>query len=240
MSAGSRTSYTSLAEFEKKDLTYKRRIRVLRFITRFLSLILNATLIGILSYALAKYFLTKNKIIPGNLHPWITPATLWPSFMLLGIAAVTFFMNLITLCSYVCGIGTANKTYSCTSYVVYAMTGLHVIVWAFAIGAFKMGKTESSLWGFSCSPKSDVLQPLVHSYLSYGKLCTMQNGAWGISILEGVTYFITFLVVIMTFRRQSTKKKMVKVRESIALESGYNQQGYAQESGTMYNTPTAR
>lgn len=65
------------------------------------------------------------------------------------------------------------------------MTGLHVIVWAFAIGAFKMGKTDSSIWGFSCSPKSDVLQPLVHSYLDYGKLCTMQvSSPIPINILE--------------------------------------------------------
>jgi hypothetical protein len=67
-----------------------------------------------------------------------------------------------------------------------------------------------------------------------------QNGAWGASILQGITYFITFIVMIMTFRRQSTKKKMTKVRESIAMESGYNQQGYAQESGTVYNAPTGR
>jgi hypothetical protein len=96
-------------------------------------------MIGTLSYALVKYFLTKNKIIQGNVHPWITPATLWPSFMLLGISAVTVFMNLITLCSYVCGISTANKTYSCTSYVVYAMAGLRVIVWAFAIRRIQNG-----------------------------------------------------------------------------------------------------
>jgi len=240
MSAVSRTSYASLAEFEKKDLKYKKRIRILRFISRFLSLILNAGMIGILSYALAKYYLTKNKIIQGNVHPWITPATLWPSFMLLGISAVTFLMNLITLCSYICGINPANKTYSCTSYVVYAMTGLHVVVWGFAIGAFRMGRTESSLWGFSCSDRADALQPLVQSYLNYGKLCTMQNGAWGVSILEGVTYFLTFVVTIMTFRRASTKKKMAKVRESLAMESGYNQQGFTQESGTVYNATAGK
>jgi hypothetical protein len=148
-------------------------------------MILNAVMIGILSYALAKYYLTKNKIIQGNIHPWITPATLWPSFMLLGISVVTFLMNLITLCSYVCGISTANRTYSFTSYVVYAMTGLHVVVWGFAIGAFRMGRTESSLWGFSCSDRADALQPLVQSYLNYGKLCTMQ-----VNSLNPIIFFL--------------------------------------------------
>lgn len=240
MSAVSRQSFASLAEFEKKDLAYKKRIRILRFISRLLSLILNAVMMGVLSYALAKYYLTKDKIIQGNVHPWITPTTLWPTFMLLAISVVTFFMNFITICAYICGISTANKTYSCTSYVVYAMTGLHVVAWGFAIGAFRMGRTESSLWGFSCSDKADALQPLVHSFLDYGKLCTAQNGAWGISILEGVTYFVTFVVTLMSFRRASTKKKMAKVRENLAMEPGYNQQSYSQESGTAYNAPAGR
>lgn len=157
---------------------YKKRIRLLRFVSRLLSLVLNAGMIGILSYTLVKYFLTKDKIIAGNVHPWITPATLWPTFMLLGIAVVTFFMNLITICSYACGVDTANKTYSCTKYVVYAMTGVHVVVWALAIGAFKTAKTESSLWGFACSDKADQIQEQVQSYLQFGKLCTMQVSSY--------------------------------------------------------------
>jgi hypothetical protein len=130
---------------------------------------------GILCYALAKYYLTKDKVISGNGgHPWITPANLWPSFMLLGITTVTFFMNLITVCSYICGISAANKTSSFTSIVIYVMTGLHVVVWGLAIGAYKMARTTSSLWGFSCSDNADAIQEEVKSYLSYGKLCTMQ------------------------------------------------------------------
>jgi hypothetical protein len=191
-------------------------------------------MIGIESYALAKYYLTKNKIIAGNVHPWATPATLWPTFMLLGISVVTFFGNLITLCSYICGISTANKTYSCTSYVVYAMTVAHVVLWAIAIGAFKMGQTPSSLWGYSCSDEADKIQEEVHSYLDFGRLCTAQNNAWGLSILQGVAYLITFIITIMMVRRASTKKKMSKVKESLAMESGYSQAGYGQESGTVY------
>jgi hypothetical protein len=38
----------------------------------------------------------------------------------------------------------------------------------------------------------------------------------------------------MMFRRSSTKKKIAKVRQSLAMESGYNQGGYGQESGTVY------
>jgi len=223
-----------LSGFEKKDLAYKKRIRILRFVTRSLSLVINAGMIGILSFTLARYFLTKNKIIAGNVHPWVTPATLWPTFMLLGIAVVTFFMNLINVCAYMCGVDAANKAYSCTKYVTYALTAAHVVAWAVAIGLFKMAQTESSLWGYTCSSKADQIQAQVQSYLDFGKLCTMQNGAWYMSILEGITYFLTFIVTIMMIRRASTKKKMSRARESFAMETGYNHGGVGQESGTTY------
>jgi hypothetical protein len=153
---------------------YKKRIRILRFVTRVLSLILNAGMIGIMCYALAKYFLTKNKVIAGNVHPWITPATLWPTFMLLAISVVTFLLSLITVCAYMCGVDAANKTYSVTNYIRYAMMVVRVVAWAVAIGAFKMGSGESSLWGYSCSDKADQIHAQVQSFLNFGKLCTMQ------------------------------------------------------------------
>jgi len=131
-------------------------------------------MIGILSYTLAVYFLTKNKIIGGGAHPWVTPATLWPTFMLLGIAVVTFFMNLVTVCAYMCGVDAANKAYSCTKYVVYTMTGIHVLAWAVAIGLYQMAKTERSLWGYACSKEADKIQAQVQSFMSFGRLCTMQ------------------------------------------------------------------
>ena len=131
-------------------------------------------MIGIMCYALAKYFLTKDKVIAGNVHPWITPTTLWPTFMLLAISVITFFLSLITVCAYMCGVDAANKAYSCTNYFRYAMMVVRVVAWGVAIGAFKMGKTESSLWGYSCSDKADQIQAQVHSFVNFGTLCTMQ------------------------------------------------------------------
>ncbi len=131
-------------------------------------------MIGILCYALTKYFITKDKVIAGNAHPWITPATLWPTFMLLAISVVTFLLSLITVCAYVCGVDAANKTYSVTNYIRYGMMGVRVVAWAVAIGAFRMGSGEKSLWGYSCSHQADQIQVQVQSYLNFGTLCTMQ------------------------------------------------------------------
>lgn len=138
-------------------------------------MILNAFMIGILSFAIAKYYLTRNKVIAGDVHPWVTPATLWPTFMLLGIAAVTFCMNVVTLCAYACGVEAANKSQTATTVVGIILLGVHVVSWAVAVGLYKMAHgTGKDLWGYTCSSRADELQAQVQSFVNFGKLCTLQ------------------------------------------------------------------
>ncbi|KAL5330711.1 hypothetical protein ACEPPN_000230 [Leptodophora sp. 'Broadleaf-Isolate-01'] len=232
-SASSRQSgFASLPDLEKKDQKYKRIIRVLRLTSRLVSLILNAFMIGILSFALAKYYLTRNNVIAGNQKAWVTPATLWPTFMLLGIAAITFFMNLVTLCSYACGVGAANKSSTATTVVGIILLAVHVISWAVAAGLYKMAETGNDLWGYTCSARADEIQAQVKSFVSFGKLCNLQGGAWYASILQAIAYLLAFIITFLALKRISHKKKMQKVRDSMAMEQGYNQNA---EVGNSYN-----
>ena len=153
---------------------YKRRIRVLRFVSRLASLFLNAYIMGSEGFALTKYLLTKDHMIAGNVHPWATPTTLWPTIMLLAISTMTFIMNLITLCTYICGVGAANKTSNVFSVIGYVFLGAHVVVWAVAMGLFKMASTGKDLWGYSCGSEADTIQEQVQSFLDFGRLCTLQ------------------------------------------------------------------
>ncbi|KAF4624490.1 hypothetical protein G7Y89_g13682 [Cudoniella acicularis] len=223
-----------LSEFEKKDLAYKKRIRILRFISRLVSLILNALVMGTLSYALAKYFLTRNHVLPGGTNPWITPTTLWPSLMLLGIATVTFILNAITLFAYCCGgVQSANKASTVTSVAGYIFLAAHLVAWVVAAGLYRYGRTGNDLWGYSCSDKADAVQEQVQSFLDFGKLCTMQQGTWFISIIEAGVYLLTLIVTIFMVRRASTKKKLGKIRESLSMQTEY---AHTVEMGSMHNT----
>jgi len=139
---------------------------------------------GTLSYALAKYYLTRNHVIEGNAHPWVTPTTIWPTVMLLAIATVTFFMNLITLLSYCCGVGAANKASSVTSILGYIFLFLHFAAWAVAAGLYRMARDGKDLWGYSCSDASDQIQDQVKSFLNFGELCTMQVSHLAVPILD--------------------------------------------------------
>ncbi|KAH7333211.1 hypothetical protein BKA65DRAFT_538908 [Rhexocercosporidium sp. MPI-PUGE-AT-0058] len=223
-SASSRQSdFASLPDLEKKDQTYKRIIRVLRLISRLVSLILNAFMIGILSFALTKYYLTRNNVIAGNQKAWVTPTTLWPTFMLLGIAAITFFMNLVTLCSYTCGVGAANKSSTATTCVEIILLAVHVVSWAVAAGLYRMAETGTDLWGYTCSSRADEIESQVKAYVSFGKLCNLQTGAWYASILQAIAYLLTFIITLLALKRIFHKKKMQKVRDGMAMELGHNQ-----------------
>ncbi|KAG9230224.1 hypothetical protein BJ875DRAFT_162689 [Amylocarpus encephaloides] len=212
-----------LSEFEKKDMAYKKRIRVLRFATRFLSLILNIAIISTMSFALYKYFTTKNGYYEGR-PTWGSNTILWPSIMLLAIAVVTFSLNLATLISYCrSGVKAANKVSNVASYIGYAFLGIHFLVWAGVASAYRAARSPQDLWGYSCSARADAIQEQVKSFLDFGKLCTMQQGSWFISIVEAIVYFLTFVVTIFMLRRASHKKKIGKMRESLNMETGYMQ-----------------
>ncbi|TVY59565.1 hypothetical protein LSUE1_G009726 [Lachnellula suecica] len=218
------SGFSTVAGFEKKDTAYKKRIRILRFFSRAFSLILNGVMMGTMSFSLAKYYLTRNHLIASNQHPWITPTKVWPSFMLLGIATVTFFMNLITLLAYCCGVNAANRVNSVTGVLGYIFLFAHFAAWIVAAGLYRMARDGKDLWGYSCSDASDQVQGQVQSFLNFGELCTMQQGTWYISIIEAIAYLLTFVVTLLVFRRVSHKKKMAKIRESsLSYETGYEQ-----------------
>jgi len=222
----------SIPDLERKDQGYKRVVRVLRFISRIVSLILNAVTIGILSWSLEQWYTTHNRIIDGGAHPWGTTTKLWPTYMLLGIAATTFLMNIITLGSYICGVQAANKSATATTVVSTILLAVHVVAWAVATGLFKMANTGNDLWGYSCSPTADEIQIQVQSYLDFNKLCNFQGGAWYASIIQSITYGLTFSIMFVGWKRLSHQKKMRKVRESMATEAGFNQN---LEMGDVYS-----
>ncbi|CZR58634.1 uncharacterized protein PAC_08526 [Phialocephala subalpina] len=225
-SAGSRHSgfAPSLSDLEKKDSKYKKLIRVLRFLTRLFSLLLNALMIAVLTWALYKYYTTRFHPISSSnsASAWVNPATLWPTFVLLGIAVATFFMNLFTLIAYCCSIRAANTVNTCSTVISYIFLGVHVLLWAIAAGAFKMGSNGKDLWGYTCSSQADKLAEEVKSFLNFGKLCQYQTGAWYISIIEAIIYLLTFIITILMLRRSASKKKLGRMRESMNMEAGYD------------------
>jgi hypothetical protein len=58
----------------------------------------------------------------------------------------------------------------------------------------------------------------------------MQQGTWYVTIFEAVVYLLSFVSLVMMTRRASHKKKINRIRESMAMETGY-----AHNQGQGYN-----
>jgi len=212
---------------QKKDQTYKRVIRVLRFITRSISFILSGLVLASLTYALVQYYLTRGRKISGDASPWPQHPTLWSTYMLLAIAGVTFIMHFVVVCTYLCGVGAANKTNKITSYIGYALLAVRVVAWAAAAGLYKKANTGNDLWGYTCSDKADAIQDEVKSYLNYNTLCVTQTGAFYSSIIEVVLYFLDLVIIIAVLRRRQFKRKIAVANETYSMYQPEGRKGYA-------------
>jgi hypothetical protein len=154
----------------------KRQIRVIRFFSRFLSAGLSAFMTGSMAYSLQSYLHTRDIPVYGFSSIWAQPTVLWPTIMLLTVSFTSFVINFSIVCSYCCssGVKTANNIDKHgTRFAILALV-VEVIVWAVTTGLYRMANTGHDLWGWSCGPTSDEIQPLVQSFLDFGKLCTVQ------------------------------------------------------------------
>jgi len=223
----------ALEELEKQDLVYKQRIRYIRLLSRILSTILAAYILGSLSFSLSRYVLTKDRIIPESNPPrtaWPDPTVLWPTFMLIALAAFTLFMNFIGLVAYCCGFGAARKTHKVTGKLIHIELAVKLVAWGVAMGLFKMAtEDQTDLWGYTCGPASDAIQDQVSSFMDFGQLCTIQQGSWYTMIAETALYALVLITLLLSLLRRRHKKVMTRERE---LAKTY-ESGGAQESGIM-------
>ncbi|MCJ1287699.1 hypothetical protein MMC26_007051 [Xylographa opegraphella] len=204
----------------EEDLIIKRRVRVLRFVSRLTSTALSAYMVGSMAFALSMYFTTRDRTISGGGHPWAPDTVLWPSYMVLAIATVTMLMNLITMCFYCCGVDAANKSSRIMGYLGYLVVAVHVVVWAVTAGLFKMANVGNDLWGFSCGPNADAIQDQVQSFLNFNNLCMIQTGTWVVTIIETISYLLLITIYIYAARRALRKRQLKKFNQQ-TLSQGF-------------------
>jgi len=199
---------------QMKDEKLKRQIRIFRFVSRIISTILSAFVVGSMTFSLQRFLSTRHVHVYGYGSIWAEPTSLWPTLMLLVIAVITFGINFSVLCSYCFGgIKAANTVSNYGGRFIYVMLAAEVIVWAITTGLYKMGNTGNDLWGWSCGSTSDEIQPLVQSFLDFGQLCMVQTGTFATTIIETVLYVLTFVTYLVVARRRMHKKKMKKELE---------------------------
>ncbi|MCJ1243596.1 hypothetical protein MMC30_000793 [Trapelia coarctata] len=209
-------------QMQHTDLKLKRHIRIFRFISRILSAVLSAAMLGAMIYALQQYFTTRDQTVPGRGgHPWAPNTILWPTYMLLAISGISLVMNAITLFFYCYGVEAANRVSNSMTYLGYAVIAVHVVVWAIAMGLFKMANDGSDLWGFSCSENADAISHQVQGFLNFDNLCMVQTGTWFLTIVQTITYIVLFFTYLAIGWRIMHKRKLQRMEERIISSQVY-------------------
>ena len=144
--------YSSGAELERlstQDETLKRRVRLLRLISRILSVIISGATVAPLAYTLIKFFQTRNQIITVDGEQrtaWASGTQAWYSYLYFGISSVTFILNSAILISYCFGgVKRANKASTYSSVWSGVIMVFHIVIWVISVAIYRYGKV-GFLW----------------------------------------------------------------------------------------------
>ena len=203
------------------------------FIYRLASTILSAFVLGTLAYSLAQYLKTKNLTIANGSNVWPSNLVLWPTYLLLSVAFVTFVTNGLLLfipcmhrhkshndhvdpsdrAAVKASRKHTDRLLSASQYVAIA---LYFIAWAISSGLFQFANTGGDLWGCTCSTTADGIQPQVQSFLNFGRLCTVQGASWYATIAHAAVWALagaTYIVAVWRWRRRRTLRKLEEQHE---------------------------
>ena len=175
-------SERELDDMHRDDQQLKRKIRLIKIVIRLVTLAL--ALYTTYSQAATLYNFTRTKGIrrettgaDGSYDtrgPWAKQTYIWPTIVLLTTSALTVIVSFITVISYFWGVKAANKvnTRGGTPATV-AEVCAHLAVWIATAVAYRIGRTTSDLWGWSCSPKANEIQA-VFPEVNFQFFCSTQ------------------------------------------------------------------
>ena len=206
------------------DSQRKRRIRILKLLTRLMTL--GLAIYGVASQALTlEKYLTTRGIIRNNRDPWAKDTYIWPTILLLSTSALTVLVSVATIASYCfSGVKGANTISSRAGVPTTVTENLaHLAVWITTAVGYKLGKTGSDLWGWTCDPKADAIQDIFPE-VNFSFLCGVQTGSWVVSLAQVALVAITVFVWVYAWRREKRRKQ---VRRSMGVGNGLGLGEYA-------------
>ncbi|MCJ1353613.1 MAG: hypothetical protein MMC33_003600 [Icmadophila ericetorum] len=191
-----------------KDSNLKRNIRIFRVIARTLSLLLASFTTYAQSQTLHKYLSTRSTYIDSR-TAWADDTTIWPTIVLLATSGLTLFISAGIMVGYCWSVGHANAVSNTVGTAGTVLEiGAHLIVWIGTAAAYKIGKTGSDLWGWSCSDKADSIQAEFKALVDFNHFCNIQTGSWFASIAQAGLAIVVAAVYILAWRRQKHKQRL--------------------------------
>lgn len=196
---------SQLQNLEARDQTLKRRLRIIKFASRVLAMILSGVTIAPLAATVIKFLQTRNVyyIVDGvQRTAWANGTVTWYTYMYLGVSVVSFLVNTAIVIAYWRGVKAANRTASVTGWWSHFLIAAHIVIWIVSAAIYRYGKEPvdgkfKDLWGWTCSPAAKALQDVLVG-VNFDQYCTIQ-----VSTLQRVLFKI--LLTLSTSLRLFTQ-----------------------------------
>lgn len=196
----------------------KSQLRKAKFILRLMALILAIYMIATMSLTLHKFFTTRNVLrdVPDPTSPtgltrrgpWAKNSQTWPTTVLLCTSAVSFVVTVVVMASYIRGVRAANTAHEYGTYVGIALIGTQMGMWIAVAAAYRVGKTSTDLWGWTCDERAMKIQGPFENVINFRRYCNIQSSSWATSVLQAIFMVMYVAVYAWGYRRLRHQRKM--------------------------------
>ena len=130
-----------------------------------------------MTHNLVVYYSTINAVAQGQ-RLWPTNPKLWPTYVMLGVAALSSILATIVLLAYLWGTKAANRWNTVRFGLSMATIGFLIVMWAIAAGGMQStsdfdGTGSQSLWSATCDA-SDQTHELFGHTVDFSRFCLEQ------------------------------------------------------------------
>ncbi|KAK5685980.1 hypothetical protein LTS10_002093 [Elasticomyces elasticus] len=192
---------------EARDHRLKKEIRILRLVSRIIATILAGVTLAPLVMTLIKFLQTRNTLytVDGQQRTaWAANTQTWYMYLYLGVAAMSFAVNMLVLMSYCCGVKAANATANATGWWEHLLTAIHLLGWIASVAIYRYG-----LWGWTCSPAAEKIQSVITD-VNFSKYCTLQTSSFYTGAVNVVTTLISVSIYLLLVYRTKSKARLNK------------------------------
>jgi hypothetical protein len=138
------------------DQRLKRRIRVLKLVSRIIALVLSLATLIPLATTLTKFFETKDEVfvVDGQERTaWAKDSRAWYTYMYFGVALTSFVFDLVVVVAYCRGVKKANTVAAVATWWSTTVQVGHVLIWIVSAAVYRYGKEPvggkfRDLWGW--------------------------------------------------------------------------------------------
>jgi len=205
------------------DQALKRRIRMLRFISRVMATLLSIGVFVPMAMMMSKFLSTRDiyRLVAEpdgttiNRTAWALQSKNWPTYMYFAIATVSLILNLCIMLSYLRDIRSANRAATIATFFTALVTVGNVVVWFVAVVIYRYEKdtngVSNDLWGWSCSKDAEALQEAFSDVVQFEQYCNVQSTSWYIGLAQTAVSILSGVILFLAFRRRSSKAKATDI-----------------------------